>query len=56
MPLVIVTAAADDGMVDAHDRRQVGFSSEHATLYMDIALPTFKSGVFDRPKACIPRI
>lgn len=36
---VIVTAAADGGMVDVHDRRPVVFTAEDATLWMDNSLP-----------------
>jgi putative SOS response-associated peptidase YedK len=35
---VIVTAAADAGMVDVHDRRPVVFSAEDAQLWLDPAL------------------
>lgn len=36
---VIVTAAADAGMVDVHDRRPVVFNAEDAELWMDAAFP-----------------
>jgi putative SOS response-associated peptidase YedK len=36
---VIVTAAADGGLVDVHDRRPVVFAPEDATLWMDNDLP-----------------
>jgi putative SOS response-associated peptidase YedK len=35
---VIVTAAADGGMVDVHDRRLVVFSPDDAALWMDNTL------------------
>lgn len=36
---VIVTAAADGGMVDVHDRRPVVLAAEDAMLWMDNSLP-----------------
>jgi putative SOS response-associated peptidase YedK len=36
---VIVTAAAEGGLVDVHDRRPVVFSAEDAALWMDNSLP-----------------
>jgi putative SOS response-associated peptidase YedK len=36
---VIVTAAADGGLVDVHDRRPIVFSNEDAALWMDNSLP-----------------
>lgn len=36
---VIVTAAAEEGLVDVHDRRPVVFAPRDAALWMDIALP-----------------
>lgn len=36
---VIVTAAADGGMVDVHDRRPVVFSAEDARIWMDNDAP-----------------
>jgi putative SOS response-associated peptidase YedK len=36
---VIVTAAADAGMVDVHDRRPVVFAPQDAALWMDNSLP-----------------
>lgn len=36
---VIVTAAADGGLVDVHDRRPVVFAADDAALWMDNALP-----------------
>jgi putative SOS response-associated peptidase YedK len=36
---VIVTTAAEGGMVDAHDRRPVVFAPEDAALWMDNDLP-----------------
>lgn len=36
---VIVTAAAEGGMVDVHDRHPVVFSAEDAALWMDSSLP-----------------
>jgi putative SOS response-associated peptidase YedK len=36
---VIITAAADAGMVDVHDRRPVVLSAEDAQLWLDPALP-----------------
>jgi putative SOS response-associated peptidase YedK len=35
----IVTAAADAGLIDVHDRRPVVFSAEDARLWMDNSLP-----------------
>jgi putative SOS response-associated peptidase YedK len=34
-----VTAAAEGGVVDVHDRRPVVFSAEDAALWMDNSLP-----------------
>lgn len=36
---VIVTEAAEGGLVDVHDRRPVVFSTDDATLWMDTSLP-----------------
>jgi putative SOS response-associated peptidase YedK len=36
---VLVTAAADGGMVDMHDRRPVVFSAEDAEVWMDNSFP-----------------
>lgn len=36
---VIVTAAADEGLVDVHDRRPVVFSAEDAEIWMDNHFP-----------------
>lgn len=36
---VIVTAAAEGGLVDVHDRRPIVFSAEDAALWMDNSLP-----------------
>lgn len=36
---VIITATAEGGMVDVHDRRPVVFSADDAQLWLDAALP-----------------
>lgn len=40
---VIITAAADGGMVDVHDRRPVVFGVEDALLWLDTALPVVQA-------------
>jgi putative SOS response-associated peptidase YedK len=39
MGMVIVTAIADTGLVDVHDRRTLAFASEAARRWLDPALP-----------------
>jgi putative SOS response-associated peptidase YedK len=45
---VIVTAAAEGGMVDMHDRRPVVFTPEDAALWMDNSLPPDQAEHFAR--------
>lgn len=48
---VIVTAAADEGLVDVHDRRPVVFSPEDAQLWMDPGLPLEQADMLARSMA-----
>nr|WP_026075719.1 SOS response-associated peptidase family protein [Noviherbaspirillum massiliense] len=51
---VIVTAAAEGGMVDVHDRRPVVFSPEDAALWMDNELPPEQAEYLARSTALPP--
>jgi putative SOS response-associated peptidase YedK len=51
---VIVTAAAERGMVDVHDRRPVAFSAEDAALWMDNSLPAEQAEYLARSVALPP--
>ncbi|MDB5795170.1 MAG: hypothetical protein JWR25_1549 [Noviherbaspirillum sp.] len=51
---VIVTAAADGGLVDVHDRRPVVFSAEDAALWMDNSLPPDQAEQLARSMALPP--
>jgi putative SOS response-associated peptidase YedK len=48
---VIVTAAADAGLVDVHDRRPVVFAPEDAQLWLDPALPLEQAEMLARSVA-----
>ncbi|WP_151632051.1 SOS response-associated peptidase [Noviherbaspirillum aerium] len=51
---VIVTAAADGGLIDVHDRRPVVFSPEDAALWMDNSLPSEQAEHLARAMALPP--
>jgi putative SOS response-associated peptidase YedK len=51
---VIVTAAADGGMVDVHDRRPVVFTAEDAALWMDNGLPAEQAEHLARAMSLAP--
>jgi putative SOS response-associated peptidase YedK len=51
---VIVTASAEGGMVDVHDRRPVVFAAEDAALWMDNDLPADQAEQLARSVALPP--
>ncbi|RJF97355.1 SOS response-associated peptidase [Noviherbaspirillum saxi] len=51
---VIVTAAAEGGLVDVHDRRPVVFSAEDAEMWMDHSLPPDQAEQLARAMALPP--
>lgn len=51
---VIVTAAADGGLIDVHDRRPVVFAPEDAALWMDNSLPSEQAEHLARAMALPP--
>lgn len=51
---VIVTAAADGGLIDVHDRRPVVFAPEDAALWMDNSLPPEQAEQLARAMALPP--
>src|SRR6266702_1550243 len=53
MGLVIVTATADAGLVDMHDRRPLAFAPEAARRWLDPALPADELEHLVR-SACLP--
>ncbi|WP_082584309.1 SOS response-associated peptidase [Noviherbaspirillum sp. Root189] len=53
---VIVTAAAEGGLVDVHDRRPVVFSAEDAALWMDNSLPPDQAEHLARAVALPPDV
>jgi putative SOS response-associated peptidase YedK len=53
MGLVIVTASADSGLVDVHDRRPLAFSPDAARRWLDPALPADELERLARG-ACLP--
>ena len=52
--MVIVTAAADGGMVDVHDRRPVVLAPEDARLWMDNTLPAEQADMLARNRSLPP--
>jgi putative SOS response-associated peptidase YedK len=53
MGLVIVTASADTGLVDVHDRRPLAFAPDAARRWLDPALPLDELEQLARG-ACLP--
>lgn len=53
MGLVIVTATADAGLIDVHDRRPLAFAPEAARRWLDPALPLDELEQLAR-RACLP--
>lgn len=51
---VIVTAAADAGLIDLHDRRPVVFGAEDAELWMDNSLPAEQAERLARAMSLAP--
>ncbi|HEY4297692.1 MAG TPA: SOS response-associated peptidase family protein, partial [Paraburkholderia sp.] len=53
MGLVIVTASADAGLIDVHDRRPLAFAADAARRWLDPALPPGELEQLAR-SACLP--
>jgi putative SOS response-associated peptidase YedK len=52
--MVIVTAAADEGLVDVHDRRPVVFGADDARIWMDNRLPAEQADLLARNRSLPP--